>query len=864
VARLDRETGALDWLANVCEAMASGGSNDAPMFNLLTLGDSLVYYCTNLGTVAALDRRTGKIAWAASYTRRSPVLSGPLSEQGADLNPCVVHRGRVYALPRDAYRVLCFDAATGAPLWESARFSGYTHLLGVIDGKLIVTGGQTTAFDSATGKIAWRWPANSVPSYGRGVLAGGLVYWPTPMDIHVLKADDGALAQPAIDMFSRFGQRPGNLLAAAGKLLVAQPDRLVAMGPARNLLERYRKEIVADPRAAEPHYRMGELLSVEGRWRDSADAFARAASRAVPGQIVDGRPLPAAAASRRFQALLDAALHAPSAETPHAFDAACAAAPAPRDRLRALEAEAKSAAPARKLELAWKVLGDSALAPLPSGEDSSSTAKSRAASWMHAAVAHPEVRRTYERALEDELAKPENRDGARLAQLAERFPVGDAAATIQRQSAAAKSRGNDWQGARRDWAFVTRKSRTVEPSDLASLAECHRRLGDLDAATVLEATVARLAKTSMPTLPTERPRFAKRETQAGFECRADGADRTSTSASFVWNRSDRRLRSADNARTLGDKPFDAVDWIGRTPYGVVVAQGGELAGFSEADGKALWSATLEGARQWPTTFSVAPPFDASKSPPPRLGRDPKAMLALGESILVLDRTGLSAFDALDGVLRWKSSLDSGAAGDRLEAVGGLAFVVGSDRLRGFDPWTGQVVVNVEVAPNAGGETPIAAGSIVVAVASRAAVEAFDARDGRRIWQATFGAPMELPPRVFAGLEDVFVLIDGARLAALDPQTGKVRWDRWTSDGSLGRFGGSVFGGRDAVFAALGDELQKRRRSDGALEWRRPLALPLDDAPIELALAGAESGVEVRALRTGAVFARFDGAGERLP
>src|SRR5262249_24292151 len=154
-------------------------------------------------------------------------------------------QGRVYGLPRDGRRLICLDAQTGERRWESHAGVALSHLLGAQDGVVIATGSRVVAFAAATGKVRWMQPANSTPGFGRGLIAGGEVYWPTRTEIHVFDLKTGELARPPIELFTRLGHRPGNLLHAGDYLLVAQSHRLLAFCSFSKLIERHRHEITA-------------------------------------------------------------------------------------------------------------------------------------------------------------------------------------------------------------------------------------------------------------------------------------------------------------------------------------------------------------------------------------------------------------------------------------------------------------------------------------------------------------------------------------------------------------------------------------------------------------------------------------------
>jgi hypothetical protein len=122
------------------------------------------------------------------------------------------------------------------------------HLLGVGHGNLIASGDYLYWFDVATGRQVGQFPQQrsespgaaraDPPGFGRGVLAGDYVYWPTRENIYVFeqrtrRVDRGwePIGVREIELTHR-GATGGNLVIAGGVLLIAAGDRLVAFGEA--------------------------------------------------------------------------------------------------------------------------------------------------------------------------------------------------------------------------------------------------------------------------------------------------------------------------------------------------------------------------------------------------------------------------------------------------------------------------------------------------------------------------------------------------------------------------------------------------------------------------------------------------------
>ncbi|MCA1686320.1 MAG: PQQ-binding-like beta-propeller repeat protein, partial [Planctomycetia bacterium] len=360
VAALDAETGATRWVRylgaassdaenmfgmNMGMGMGGGASNDFG-HRLLTLSGPTLYYQTNLGAVAALDAESGAIRWVATYPRLDRVSGAP---HDRDLNPAIVHDGLVIVAPDDASAVYAFDAAGGRLVWKTRPLpdeAKLTHLLGVAKGRLIATGDRVLLFDVKNGELKHSWPdtGHGYDGYGRGVLAGDKIYWPTHNEIHVLDQATGLRSDPPIKLQDSFQEVGGNLAVGDGYLIVAQSDRLVVFAQNRRLIERYREEIVEAPGRAAPHYRMAQAAEATGQDQLALSSLDEALRLARSSDLIDGLPLQVATRDHRFRLLMKMGVSARGAgdlaAAERRFGEAAASARLDRDRLRARLAEA--------------------------------------------------------------------------------------------------------------------------------------------------------------------------------------------------------------------------------------------------------------------------------------------------------------------------------------------------------------------------------------------------------------------------------------------------------------------------------------------------------------------------------------------
>jgi outer membrane protein assembly factor BamB len=233
----DAETGGQRWRQEVCEV---GLDDDPPRRrqHLLTLAGAAVVYCSHTGAVVAVDALTGKRLWGVRYPSRGP--RAPSADTRA-LAPCVAVDRRLFVAPVDSDRLLCLDVDTGRTLWEREG-TQVAHLLGVSHGRLIFTTARgVRALDAATGSDegGWAQPAvGQLGGYGRGLLVGGRVLWPTQdirLPLRALGQQDGGQGRgaEAIDPTRLRRLRPGNMAVGGGCLVIADTEELVGYVPPR-------------------------------------------------------------------------------------------------------------------------------------------------------------------------------------------------------------------------------------------------------------------------------------------------------------------------------------------------------------------------------------------------------------------------------------------------------------------------------------------------------------------------------------------------------------------------------------------------------------------------------------------------------
>jgi len=233
VACLDAETGLLLWHrpVGISRPTPPDHENRASQL-LLTLGDGRLFLSTDWGAIVAVDAAEGQLQWAVTYESQPMTLPVAVPSPRTYPSPSVSADGRLYVAPLDSEHVLCLNAATGETIWRARANERLTSVIGVAQGRFIVAGNSLWAFDTNTGERAWS-VQQAEPDdfgYGRGWLAGNVVYWTSRQALFVF---DQRTGQPLRDKPLGGIEQPrtgGNVVVAGGMLLIAAGNRLSAYG----------------------------------------------------------------------------------------------------------------------------------------------------------------------------------------------------------------------------------------------------------------------------------------------------------------------------------------------------------------------------------------------------------------------------------------------------------------------------------------------------------------------------------------------------------------------------------------------------------------------------------------------------------
>lgn len=211
------------WITDVCEI---GSLNETRRrHELLTLAEQNVVYASHSGVIAAVNVRTGKPAWSHRYPR---ISISTTARRHRDLSPPISKGGRVFVAPNDSDRLFAFDARTGQLLWQSDPIQ-IDHLIGAVGPRIIaaIAGPNRglRAYHTITGACEgpFGWMNHDDPmlaTYGRGVIIGDQIAWPTTAGLYFIDVASGLPTRPLLRDVC------GNIAYADGCMVVASTRTL--------------------------------------------------------------------------------------------------------------------------------------------------------------------------------------------------------------------------------------------------------------------------------------------------------------------------------------------------------------------------------------------------------------------------------------------------------------------------------------------------------------------------------------------------------------------------------------------------------------------------------------------------------------
>ncbi|HET6424290.1 MAG TPA: PQQ-binding-like beta-propeller repeat protein, partial [Planctomycetaceae bacterium] len=307
IACLDAESGLMLWQRSIGITRPTPPDHENRASSLLlTSGGGQLYLATGWGALVAVDPRDGTVNWAVTYESNA-AINGSLGTV-----PLLYHDGRLYAVLLDGDRLASLDATTGRFVWSRDLAEPYREILGVAQGRLIVSGRSLYAFDAETKEFLWSVPGSEPDDsgYGRGALAGDQVLWTTKDVLWFIDQRDGRILREHPLQSDRAPRGGGNVVLSHDVLLIAGADRVTAYGQYARLQEQLqqplsdrRQQLRRDLKLAEIAWSTGKTARAEVLWdqvRRNADSGSTQEQRRASARVslLPGRRPPRVAGAK--------------------------------------------------------------------------------------------------------------------------------------------------------------------------------------------------------------------------------------------------------------------------------------------------------------------------------------------------------------------------------------------------------------------------------------------------------------------------------------------------------------------------------------------------------------------------------------
>lgn len=257
--------------------------------------DGTLYFCTNLGLVAAVDTLSGQLRWISQYDS-IPIVSSQnymrVSERNTNWenDPPIIANGVCVVAPLDSHDFIGFDVATGKRLWLknwNETQHGFEHLLGVDDGVLILAGQYALGFyDVRSGQklktLEFQVQERGTPT-GRPCLGERVVHVPFQDGLAVMRWQKGRYGIETAEG-SRFvpwdPTQTGNVLVHEDFTITQGREATTVYFDVAALAARALARTQSADAAAGDFLMLGNLERLRGRLDVAVDALTQAKQRA--------------------------------------------------------------------------------------------------------------------------------------------------------------------------------------------------------------------------------------------------------------------------------------------------------------------------------------------------------------------------------------------------------------------------------------------------------------------------------------------------------------------------------------------------------------------------------------------------------
>lgn len=310
---LDPATGKIVWSTYIAsggtEINLFGNSTRESLGSPVAVSEDSVYYCTNHGAIAALDKKSGRIRWVYRYRQLQVMPTRSVYVQKNRLewinSAPVVSRGTVAVTPTDSRFLYAFDTASGQPRWERLRGQDVRMIYGARDSTLVLGGERLELYDMATGRPVSPPMTDELRGSGRGVLSADGIYVPGQDKLRKVNWD-GTWDESAARRWPGGMGDGGNLVVVDGAIVLASQDAVQVFFDRRDQERQIQEALKRNPDDPSVLYRGALRFLQAGQPAEAAQLLSRTVALTARSQKSEDEQLHRAAQKRLFAVSMEA------------------------------------------------------------------------------------------------------------------------------------------------------------------------------------------------------------------------------------------------------------------------------------------------------------------------------------------------------------------------------------------------------------------------------------------------------------------------------------------------------------------------------------------------------------------------------
>lgn len=310
---LDPLTGKILWSTYVAsggtEINLFGNSTRESLGSPVTVGDDMVFYCTNHGAIAALDKKSGRIRWTYRYRQLQVMPTRSVYVQKNRLewvnSPPVTARGVVAVTPTDSHTLYALDAQTGQLRWDRPRGQDVRTMYGVKETTLVLGGERLELCDLLTGRPVSPPMTDELRGTGRGVIAADGIYVPGQDKLRRVNWD-GSWDENAARRWPGGLGDGGNLVIVDGAAVLASQDAIQVFFDRRDQERSILEALERNPDDPSVLYRGALRYLQSGDPARAAELLARTVAKTAKSLRSEDEPIHRAARKRLFAVSMEA------------------------------------------------------------------------------------------------------------------------------------------------------------------------------------------------------------------------------------------------------------------------------------------------------------------------------------------------------------------------------------------------------------------------------------------------------------------------------------------------------------------------------------------------------------------------------